>query len=82
MTDRERQFAAIGFGYAEGIEQAMVVHCPNGREIRRTEHGTWETQPLNDNYWREFSDLLDAAKFATGKTDGLAATDFAEKYAR
>ena len=64
MTDRERQFAAIGFGYAEGIDLAKVVIVPStGREIRRTKSG-WEAQPWNDNYWQEFDDLLDAAKFA------------------
>lgn len=68
MTNREREFAAIGFEYAEGIDSATVVIVPTtGREIRKTPRGTWEAQPHNDNYWREFTDLLDAAKFATGK---------------
>lgn len=66
MTNRERQFAAIGFEYAEGIDSAKVVRVPTtGREIRKTSRGTWEAQPWNDNYWKEFDDLLDAAKFAT-----------------
>jgi len=65
MTDRERQFAALGWHYAEGIDSADTITVPHtGREIRRTEHG-WECQPWNDNYWQEFADLLDAAKFAT-----------------
>lgn len=66
MTNREREFAALGFEYAEGIDLATVVIVPStGREIRRTERGTWECQPWNDSYWSEFDDLLDAAKFAT-----------------
>lgn len=66
MTDRERQFAALGFEYAEGIDYAQVVIVPTtGREIRKTERGTWECQPWNDNYWKEFDDLLEAARFAT-----------------
>lgn len=66
MTNRERDFASIGFEYAEGIDSASVVIVPTtGREIRKTERGTWECQPWNDNYWQEFNDLLDAAKFAS-----------------
>lgn len=66
MTNRERQFAELGFEYAEGIESAKVVRVPStGREIRRTDDGRWECQPWNDNYWRAFDDLLDAARFAT-----------------
>jgi hypothetical protein len=66
MTDRERQFAAIGFEYAEGIDLASVVIVPTtGREIRKNASGKWEAQPWNDNYWSEFDDLLDAARFAT-----------------
>jgi len=65
MTSREREFAALGCEYAEGIDCANIVIVPiTGREIRRTENG-WECQPWNDNYWREFSDLLDAMRFAT-----------------
>lgn len=68
MTNREREFAAIGFEYAEGIDAPHIktVTVPTtGREIRRTKRGTWEAQPWNDNYWQEFDDLLEAAKFAT-----------------
>lgn len=68
MTNRERELAALGFDYAEGIELASVIIVPaTGREIRKTARGTWETQPANDNYWREFADLLDAIRFATPK---------------
>jgi DNA-binding XRE family transcriptional regulator len=66
MTERERQYAAIGFDYAEGIERADRVTVPTtGREVRKTKRGTWEAQPWNDNYWKEFADLLDALRFAT-----------------
>ena len=66
MTERERAFAAIGFEYAEGIDQANKVIVPyTGREIRKTKRGTWEVQPWNDNDWKEVDDLLGAAKFAT-----------------
>jgi hypothetical protein len=66
MTNRERQFAAIGFEYAEGIDLANVVIVPStGREIRKTKSGKWQAQPWNDNYWQEFDDLLDAARFAS-----------------
>ena len=73
MTNRERDFAAIGWEYAEGIDQAKVVIVPaTGREIRRTER-CWAAQPWNDDYWREFSDLLDAARFATHEYPSLFA---------
>ena len=66
MTNRERELAALGFEYAEGIElAAVIVHPATGREIRKTARGTWETQPWNDNYWKEFEDLLAAIRFAT-----------------
>lgn len=65
MTNKEREFAALGFEYAEGIDRASVVIVPGtGREIRKTSSGTWEAQPWNDNYWNEFDDLLDAVRFA------------------
>lgn len=67
MTNRERQFAALGWEYCEGIDHASVVIVPStGREIRKLPNGKWECQPHNDNYWKQFDDLLDAAKFATG----------------
>lgn len=65
MTDRERQFAALGLEYAEGIDLASVVTLPSGREVRKTDGGKWEAQPWNDNHWREFDDLLAACEFAT-----------------
>lgn len=66
MTDRERELARLGFEYAEGIERASVITVPStGREIRKTPRGTWECNPWNDNYWKEFPDLLDAIRFAT-----------------
>jgi hypothetical protein len=65
VTNRERELAALGFEYAEGIEQALVIVVPaTGRTIRKTSGG-WEAQPRNDNYWKEFKDLLDAIRFAT-----------------
>lgn len=75
MTNREREFAAIGFEYADGIDNANCVIIPStGRVIRKTTRGTWVAQPWNDNYWMEFDDLLDAAKFASRptKAKGLA----------
>lgn len=73
MTNRERQFANLGFEYAEGIDHASVVTVPaTGREIRKNSRGHWEAQPWNDNYYREFSDLLDAATFATPPDHGGA----------
>lgn len=66
MTNREREFASLGIEYAEGIERSNVVHVPStGREIRKTQEGKWECQPWNDNYWKEFDDLLEALKFAS-----------------
>jgi len=66
MTDRERQFAALGFEYAEGIDRAERVTVPStGREVRKRKDGKWEAQPWNDNYWQSFGDLLDALRFAT-----------------
>ncbi len=66
MTNRERDFAALGLEYAEGLEATSVVVVPStGREIRKTSRGTWECQGWDDNYWKEFDDLLDAVRFAT-----------------
>ena len=65
MTNREREYAALGYEYAEGIEYANVVTLHSGREVRRTENDTWEVQPWNDNYWLEFDDLIDAIKCGT-----------------
>ena len=66
MTNRERQFTDLGFHYAEGIDNASVVTVPStGREVRKNKRGKWEAQPHNDNYWKEFDDLLDALKFAS-----------------
>lgn len=66
MTERERQFCELGWEYCEGIDLAAVVIVPaTGREIRKTARGTWECQPWNDNYWEEFEDLLEAARFAS-----------------
>lgn len=66
MTNREREFAALGFEYAEGIESAAWVEVPStGRRVTKKANGKWECQPWNDNYYREFDDLFDALKFAT-----------------
>lgn len=63
MTNREREYAALGLEYAEGIEQALVIILPwSGRECRRTDQGTWEVQPWTDNYWLEFDHLPDALR--------------------
>jgi hypothetical protein len=71
MTNRERQFAALGMEYAEGIDNAITVIVPStGREIRKSGKNTWEAQPWNDNYWIDFADLLDAVKFATPPEHG------------
>lgn len=68
MTDNERKFASIGWGYCEGIELSSTIIVPEtGRQINKKKNGKWECQPFNDNYWAEFDDLFDAAKFATGK---------------
>jgi hypothetical protein len=66
MTNRERDFAKLGWEHAANIEElAQCVIVPTtGREVRRVEGG-WEAQPWNDNYWCVFADLLDAATFAT-----------------
>ena len=73
MTNRERELATLGFEYAEGIESAKVVIVPStGREIRKTARGTWECQPWNDNYWSEFTDFIEAARFASRPRDPIA----------
>lgn len=66
MTDRERQYADLGYEYAEGIERANVVNLPSGREVRKVGE-RWEVQPHNDNYWVAFDDLIEAVKFGIGK---------------
>ncbi len=69
MTNREREFASLGWDYCEGIEYVQTIIVPStGRQIRRTASG-WVCQPHNDNYWVAFSDLLEAAKFAVGYAD-------------
>lgn len=66
MTDREREYADAGFDHCEGIEQAKTVIVPStGRTITQIRPGVWEAQPWNDNYYREFTDLLAALQFAT-----------------
>ena len=66
MTNRERDFAALGLEYAEGIERADWVEVPaTGRIVRQIAPGRWEAQPHNDHYWRAFDDLLAAVRFAT-----------------
>jgi hypothetical protein len=82
MTDRERAFANLGLAYAEGIERASRIELPNGRLILRTPHG-WEVQPWNENYYRIFTDLLDAVRFATPPSRGGVAdpSQFAEAHA-
>lgn len=65
MTDRERQYADLGYEYAEGIEQASKVQVlDTGRFIYKLKNG-WECQPFNDNYWKTFPDLIEAIKFAS-----------------
>lgn len=66
MTKREREFASLGFEYAEGIERSSVVRLESGREVRRV-GDKWEVQPPFDNYWKSFDDLLDAIRFGMGK---------------
>ena len=70
MTNREREFAELGFEYAEGIENSDTIIIPSsGREIRKVinefDEVGWEVQPWNDNYWLEFDDLIDAIKCGT-----------------
>ncbi len=66
MTDREREFAALGFEYSEGIETArVIIHPLTGREIRKRGDGRYESQPWNDTYWLEFDDIMGAIKCAT-----------------
>jgi len=82
MTNRERQFAALGLEYAEGIDRAKRINLPTGRQIYRVSHG-WEAQPWDDNYWRIFADLLDAVRFATRPEHGGAEvpSSFADEHA-
>jgi len=63
MTNREREYAGLGYEYAEGIERAKVVVLHSGREVRKVGEGLWEVQPWNDNYWVRFDDLVEAIKF-------------------
>jgi hypothetical protein len=69
MTNREREYAALGIEYAEGIEEARVVVIPQtGREVRKVDDDTWEVQPYEDNYWLQFDNLLDAIRAGLPKT--------------
>lgn len=68
MTNKERELAALGFHYAEGIEEQSTVIVPaTGRHIKKVVDG-WECQPWNDNYWKTFDNLIAAIKFATPPT--------------
>lgn len=67
MTNRERQFAALGFSHAACIDECERIELPMGRYIQRVDDG-WAAQPWDDNYWRTFDDLLDAVRFATHPT--------------
>ena len=64
MTNRERALAGIALcalGYAKGIEMEKIIIIPStGREIRKTDRGTWEVQPIGENNWMEFDDFIDA----------------------
>jgi hypothetical protein len=65
MTERERKFADAGFDFCEGIDRATKVIVPHtGREILKV-RSHWETQPYNDNYWKQCDNVLDALIFAT-----------------
>ncbi len=65
MTDKEREYASLGFHHAEGIERAERITVPTtGRYIVKKGDG-WECQPHNDNYWKTFDNLPDAIRFAT-----------------
>lgn len=66
MTDKERIYASLGYEYAEGIENCSKVELPSGRYIYKTDNGSWEVQPPNDNYWLLFDDLVDAIKCGKG----------------
>jgi len=51
--------------YSKGVEDQDIFWIPStNREVIKTDDG-WKSQPWNDNYWREFSSLDDAVKFAT-----------------
>jgi hypothetical protein len=66
MSNREREFAALGLEYAEGIDRATIETIPaTGREARKNERGKWEAVPWNGNAVMEFDDLLDAVRAAT-----------------
>jgi hypothetical protein len=70
VTNQERELASLGIEYAEGIERARVVIIPStGREVRKTDRGTWEVQPRDDNYWREFGSVVEAVRFGTRPKD-------------
>lgn len=80
MTNREREYADAGFESCEGIEQASVVIVPStGREVRQVSPGLWECQPWNDNYWKSFTDLLEALKFASRPKPVTVAEEEAEE---
>jgi hypothetical protein len=66
MTDRERAFVELGVEYAEGIERASSFGVPGtGRVVRQVLPGVWAAQPWDGNGWKEFSDPLEALRFAT-----------------
>jgi len=66
MTNSEKQFAELGYEYATNIEQSKIVHMwHNNREIRKVGE-KWEVQPLNDNYWLSFDNLIDAIRCGHG----------------
>lgn len=71
MTNREKQFAALGIYHFDGIDMAQVVVVPSsGREIHRVVCHGWEARAWNDDYRCIFADLLDAVRFATSPLHG------------
>ena len=65
MTNRERELSVLGYEYAEGIERAKTITLLSGREVRKIGDSKWEVQPWNDNYWKEFDDVVEAIKCGT-----------------
>jgi hypothetical protein len=68
MTNKEREYASLGYEHAVGIEQASTVWLLSGRQVFK-KGDQWEVQPWNDNYWLTFDNLIDAIKCGTRPTN-------------
>ncbi len=70
MTDRETELCGLGLEYAEGIDMAKTILLNTGKTIEQIEPGVWECEPAGGGQHAQFTDLVEAVKFATIPSNG------------